>query len=320
MCPDIAKSLQDLNVSEVDTEDGVGLRTTNPITNLHNTVGSLEQYAERILPANIYQEFLQAKNKFKKKYPLECFVQAPVVPLEDVQRFCSLMLKLPTDRDAEDKNNDNDDTFIHIVPTMQLTSLAVVPLVPEIPVKPSEPPPPRILATIQRGGGPVEVIAVDNGSFELSWMGIPYCLLQGGLLTIYPRMVPTEEAVEVTNALMENPSLFGQHLIQGFNEEPRIQAHFHHEATDDFEGQPQPGYRYNHITVKARPLQRIPSLYRLSERCQWICDVPEWNIGTTVVLYRNGKDKMGQHKGKYCCYNWSDISNDCLHTTTLHDR
>jgi 2OG-Fe(II) oxygenase superfamily len=282
------------------------------------TVGSLEQYAERILPANVHQEFLQAKNRLKKKYPLECFVQAPVVPLEDVQRFCSLMMRLPSDNDFLD--NDNDNSFISIVVTGKL-EMAVIPLVPEIPVKPSEPPPPRILATIQRGGGPVEVIAVDDGSVELSWMGIPYRLFQGGLLTIYPRMVKTEEAVEVTNALMEKPSLFGQHLIQGFNEEPRILAHsFHHEATDDFEGEPQPGYRYNHITVKARPLQRIPSLYPLSERCQWICDVPEWNIGTTVVLYRNGKDKMCQHKDKYCCCDWSDISNDCLHTTTIHDR
>jgi hypothetical protein len=152
MCPDIAKLLQGLNVSNVDTEDGVGLRTTNPITNLHNTVGSLEQYAERILvPANIFQEFLQAKNKFKKKYPLECFLQAPVVPLEEVQRFCSLMLKLPTDRDAD----DNDDSFINIVVTGKL-EMAVTspPHLPEIPVKPSEPPPPRIIATIQCGGGP----------------------------------------------------------------------------------------------------------------------------------------------------------------------
>ena len=162
MSPDIAKSLQGSS-GDGGGADGVG-RTTNCITNPHNTVGFLVQYAERIFPANIYQEFLQSKNRLKKKYPLEYFVQAPVISLEVVQRFRSLKMKLPSDRDAEDKNNDNDDTFIHIVPTMQLTSLAVVPLVPEIPVKPSEPPPPRILATIQRGGGPVEVIAVDNGS------------------------------------------------------------------------------------------------------------------------------------------------------------
>ena len=48
------------------------------------------------------------------------------------------------------------------------TQLAVVPLIPEIPVNPSKPQPSRILATIQRGGGPVEVIAVDDDSVELS--------------------------------------------------------------------------------------------------------------------------------------------------------
>jgi hypothetical protein len=189
----------------------------------------------------------------------------------------SLMMKLPSDEDFLD-NNGNDNTFINIVVVTGKLEMAVIdPPLPEIPVKPSKPHPPWILATIEHSGRPVEVIADDNGSVELSWMGIPYHLLQGGLLTNYRRMVPTEEEVEVTKALMENPSLFGQHLIQGFNEEPRIQAHFHHEATNDFEGKPQPGYRYNHIT-------------------------------TTVVLYRNGKDKMGQHKGKYCCYDWADIS------------
>ena len=163
MSPDIAKSLQGSS-GDGGGADGVG-RTTNCITNPHNTVGFLVQYAERIFPANIYQEFLQSKNRLKKKYPLEYIVQAPVVSLEDVTRFRSLMMKLPSDRDAD----DNDNSFINIVVTGKLEmAVTVPPHLPEIPFNPSKPQPSRILATIQRGGGPVEVIAVDDDSVELS--------------------------------------------------------------------------------------------------------------------------------------------------------
>jgi hypothetical protein len=66
MSPDIAKSLHGLDDDGGDS--GVGC-TSNHITDPHNTVGFLVQYAERIFPANIYQEFLQSKNRLKKKYP-----------------------------------------------------------------------------------------------------------------------------------------------------------------------------------------------------------------------------------------------------------
>jgi 2OG-Fe(II) oxygenase superfamily len=165
------------------------------------------------------------------------------------------------------------------------------------PLEPSKPFQPRILATLYRRGI-TKVIAIDDGSPHVAMTGIPFRLPKGGLLKTYPRMADTDEAIQVTNDLLANPKVLGQHRVNGFNPEPRVQAHFHHEATEDFYGQRQPGYRYNLITMKSRQLQSVPSLCQLSERCRKLCKVPQWNIGgTTVVLYRDGKDKMGQHKG-----------------------
>ena len=55
------------------------------------TVGFLEQYADMmVLLPNIYQEFLQSKNRLKKKIPLDYFVQAPGVSWDEVVvTFCS---------------------------------------------------------------------------------------------------------------------------------------------------------------------------------------------------------------------------------------
>ena len=55
-----------------------------------------------------------------------------------------------------------------------------------------------------------------------------------GELTTYPRIVETEEA---TDEILSRPHLFCQHKVQGFNKERRLQAQFHHKATDDFDSQ-----------------------------------------------------------------------------------
>jgi hypothetical protein len=59
-----------------------------------------------------------------------------------------------------------------------------------------------------------------------------------GELTIYPRMVETEEAMQLTDEIVSRPPhLFRQHKIQGFINQRQLQAQFHHKATDDFDSQ-----------------------------------------------------------------------------------
>ena len=274
MTPSVAKALESLDRGRTGSE--------GQLTNSKNSVGFLEHYAETVLPPNVYQEFLLSKNRLKKKIPSDYLVQAPGVSWEEVVTFCS-SLKI-----GWTKKN----TIINNVPSRGLAAACVLPR----PLEPSKPFQPRILATLYRHGV-TKVVAIDDGSPHLAMTGIPIRLPKGGLLKTYPRMVDTDEAIQVTTDLLANPSVFGQHRVNGFNPEPRVQAHFHHEATEDFYGRPQPGYRYNLITMKSRQLQSVPSLCQLAERCRKLCKVPQWNIGTTVVLYRDGNDKMGQHKG-----------------------
>jgi hypothetical protein len=263
-----------------------------PMTSIVNTVGYLEDYAERILPANLFQEFLHAKRKPKCLVPdRDFFVQAPGVSCGEVVRFCSL-LKIPQTAVM--------DTIINMAPTPPSQSIF-----PSLPTTTHQEEPQeglvlgRRLATIQRGvGRPVDVV-FDDGSNDLPTTGISIPLRNGSQLTIYPRMVETEEAMKLTDEIMSRPHLFHQYRVQGFNKERRLQGQFHHKATDDFEAT-QPGYRYNNqTTLKARPISSIPSLKRLADRLKPLCKVPSWNIGATIVIYRNGRDKMGQHRGTY---------------------
>ena len=126
----------------------------------------------------------------------------------------------------------------------------------------------RRLATIQRGlGWPVDVVIDTGSSSNLPTTGISSIpLWNKGELTIYPRMVETEEAMQLTDEIVNRPHLFRQHKVQGFNNERRLQqAQFHHEATDDFNS-PQPGYCYNnHTTLKVRPISSILSLKQLAD-------------------------------------------------------
>jgi hypothetical protein len=57
----------------------------------------------------------------------------------------------------------------------------------------------------------------------------------------------------------------------------------------------QPGYHYVNVNMKAKPLQLLPYLKEVSCYIAKICGVNKWTIGVDPVLYRGGKDKMGNH-------------------------
>jgi hypothetical protein len=79
-------------------------------------------------------------------------------------------------------------------------------------------------------------VVIDNGSGNLPTTGISSIPLRNkGELTIYPRMVETEEAMQLTDEIVSRPDLFHQYKVQGFNNKRRLQAQYHHEATDDFD-------------------------------------------------------------------------------------
>jgi hypothetical protein len=92
-----------------------------------------------------------------------------------------------------------------------------------------------------------------------------------------------------------NCGLFRQYQIQA-QDEPRLHFLLNEKATnDDFETSLQPGYKYAHVKMKARPLKILPELEMLSQRLASVSGVDRWTIGVNPVLYRDCKEKMGSH-------------------------
>ena len=245
-----------------------------------NRVSQLKTYAEEILPEVALRRFrYQAGKKSGKGHqpPVKdhYYVQAPVGKVLEAKQYIATVNQSQDEGSTSPSGNAN---------------------------------PPRVLARLQKKSKfkrwvDDKILAVDDGA-DTKEIPLP----QGsnfGCLRIYPNMVPTWEAKNIAEDLRSKPYLFREYPIQGINKEPRLQAHFHHEATMDYYNCEQPGYKYNTTIVKGIPISVIPSLQILADRTRKLNGGEEWNIGTTVVLYRSGKDKMGQHSGESSsCNSW----------------
>lgn len=118
----------------------------------------------------------------------------------------------------------------------------------------------------------------------------------GGQLVIHANMLSTSRQRAITDVLMECDN-FREYSIQG-GPEPRVHFLLHEEATNDFDGEAQPGYCYASIRMKSRPLQEMPEILELSADMQNMYPAVEgcfWNIGVNPILYRDGRDRIGYH-------------------------
>lgn len=120
-------------------------------------------------------------------------------------------------------------------------------------------------------------------------------LSRGGEINVFPYLVGASKTGEIKQELLDPARchFFRKYSIQG-GDEPRVHFLLHRDATHEF-NQPQPGYEYAQIRMKARPLGLLPKLEALSKEIGQIRDVPHWDIGVHAVLYRDMKDSMGDH-------------------------
>ena len=156
----------------------------------------------------------------------------------------------------------------------------------------------RILATKQEKcpdtnlWKPREIIASVAARKTGHGKVIPIHLRLGGTIHILPNAVKMEEVQKVTEELL-HCGMFRQYRIQG-NNEPRAHFLLHEDATTDFQA-PQPGYRYATTTMKARPLSVLPQTEAVSQILASACGIQKWTIGVNPILYRDQRDKMGDH-------------------------
>ena len=122
-----------------------------------------------------------------------------------------------------------------------------------------------------------------------------HCLVfrlnRGGTVRIFPNHISHDRAEAIRQELLTS-GLFRQYTIQ-CNDEPRAHFLLHDEATDCFED-PQPGYGYSSVIMKARPLNLLPKLKSLAQEMAVLCGVPSWNLGVNPVCMRGGQDKIGK--------------------------
>jgi 2OG-Fe(II) oxygenase superfamily len=143
------------------------------------------------------------------------------------------------------------------------------------------------------------VLYSRNCSSPFFKLSLNFC----GEVCIYRGLVSGRLQAAVTTEALQSQYFRQYSAIQGENE-PRLNALYHENATTKFEDA-QPSYIYKQVRMKARPLEDMPNLRKLSrriERCVkeqysgYYDNVgPFWNVGVNEVLYRSSKDAIGFH-------------------------
>jgi hypothetical protein len=132
-----------------------------------------------------------------------------------------------------------------------------------------------------------------------------YKLPLGGFLRVRQRYVDVIKAKRIMIELQKSDQ-FRQYNIRS-TPEPRAQMLLHEDATADFD-QPQPGYDYARIKMKARPLNNFPMVKALAEKsaADLLIRKRKWDIGAHIVFFRDGQENMGAHSD-------DDQGEQCIH-------
>ena len=120
-----------------------------------------------------------------------------------------------------------------------------------------------------------------------------HCFPHGGRLRVYLSILD-KPAQEGLSDELRKSGCFRSYTIQG-QHEPRAHFLLHEEATEAFEDEGQPGYKYAQTEMKARSLTRFPNVKEVAEQMRKVCGVDSWNVGMNPVFYRDGNDSIGFH-------------------------
>ena len=107
-----------------------------------------------------------------------------------------------------------------------------------------------------------------------------------GVICVY-RNFESPESRKATQAVLATTSNFRQYKF-GNVPEPRVHMLLAPQATTGL------GYAYHGITMRAEPIEQMPCIQTLAEKCTTHFGQP-WNVGVDVVAYRDGHDSCGWH-------------------------
>lgn len=123
-------------------------------------------------------------------------------------------------------------------------------------------------------------------------------LRRGGRLRVFPNFLSDVRRDKVAYG-MNKCDLYRQYYRHGdFRDiEQRTQVLLSSQISTIYNGSVKkcrPGYQYDGITMMAQPLSHVPQIELLATDLAELYRLPEkqWNIGATLVCYRNGEDHM----------------------------
>jgi hypothetical protein len=123
-------------------------------------------------------------------------------------------------------------------------------------------------------------------------------LRRGGRLRVFPNFLADIRRDKVASSI-NNCNLYRQYCRHGESQdmEQRTQVLLSSQVDTICNGRVKncrPGYQYEGITMMAQPLSHVPQIELLAGDLAELYRLPEkeWNIGATLVCYRNGEDHM----------------------------
>jgi hypothetical protein len=135
---------------------------------------------------------------------------------------------------------------------------------------------------------------------------IAISLSQGGTLNLYPNYVSSSDCKAIQDEVLGNSpedpcGLLRQYKMQN-GDEPRLHAlvscdQQDKSALDGTKTHSACTYKYHGIQMKAHEhISSYPEMEKLSSRAAEDCNLSStWSTGCDVLLYRNGRDKIGFH-------------------------
>ena len=132
-------------------------------------------------------------------------------------------------------------------------------------------------------------------SFAPNQESISIKLKQGGKVSLFKDLLTQDEMKNIQDLVQNKNLVVLRKYKVGGVPEPRLHMMFSSSATNHNNAGAGPGYQYHGVAMRAKPLSSVPVLETIAKRLATKFGIDDWRIGVEIILYRDGKDKIGKH-------------------------